>query len=79
MENENTNIIETRFKNGRKEYYKNNTSYDWTALEEIRPFLLSDGGDITLLSINKNIVKVQLLGNCVTCSRVNHQIIALIF
>ena len=39
-----------------------------SALEEIRPFLLSDGGDITLLSINKNIVKVQLLGNCVTCS-----------
>ena len=39
-----------------------------TALEEIRPFLRSDGGDISLLSIEKNIVKVQLLGNCVNCS-----------
>jgi len=39
-----------------------------TALEEIRPFLNSDGGDISLLSIDKNIVKVQLLGNCVNCS-----------
>ena len=38
------------------------------ALEEIRPFLLSDGGDISLLSINKNIVKVQLMGNCVSCT-----------
>ena len=39
-----------------------------TALDEIRPFLNSDGGDISLLSIDKNIVKVQLLGNCVNCS-----------
>ena len=38
------------------------------ALKEIRPFLLSDGGDISLLSIDKNIVKVQLMGNCVSCS-----------
>jgi len=39
-----------------------------SALEEIRPFLLSDGGDITLLSIKDNIVKVQLMGNCVSCT-----------
>ena len=38
------------------------------ALDEIRPFLLSDGGDISLISIEKNIVKVQLIGNCVSCS-----------
>ena len=38
------------------------------ALDEIRPFLLSDGGDISLISIEKNIVKVQLMGNCVICS-----------
>ena len=38
------------------------------ALEEIRPFLLSDGGNIKLLSIEKNIVKVQLEGACVGCS-----------
>ena len=39
-----------------------------TALDEIRPFLNSDGGDISLLSIDKNVVKVQLMGNCVNCS-----------
>ena len=39
-----------------------------TALDEIRPFLNSDGGDISLLSIDKNIVRVQLKGNCVNCS-----------
>lgn len=40
------------------------------ALEEIRPFLQSDGGDISLLSIEENdtIVKVQLQGACVGCS-----------
>ena len=30
------------------------------ALEEIRPFLISDGGNIKLLSIEENTVKVQL-------------------
>jgi len=38
------------------------------ALAEIRPFLESDGGDISLISIDENIVKVQLLGACVGCS-----------
>ncbi|AEH01144.1 NifU family protein [Lacinutrix sp. 5H-3-7-4] len=39
------------------------------ALEEIRPFLQSDGGDITLLSIEDDkLVKVQLQGACVGCS-----------
>ena len=37
-------------------------------LNEIRPFLESDGGNIKLISIEKNIVKVKLLGNCVGCS-----------
>lgn len=38
------------------------------ALEEIRPFLKSDGGDISLISIQDDrIVKVQLLGACVDC------------
>jgi len=39
------------------------------ALEEIRPFLQNDGGDIELVSVeeNKN-VTVRLLGNCVSCS-----------
>lgn len=38
------------------------------ALEEIRPFLVSDGGNIKLLSIENNIVKVQLEGACIGCS-----------
>ncbi len=39
------------------------------ALDEIRPFLQSDGGDISLISIdNENSVKVRLEGNCIGCS-----------
>lgn len=39
------------------------------ALAEIRPFLQSDGGDITLISIdNGRSVKVRLEGNCIGCS-----------
>ena len=39
------------------------------ALEEIRPFLQSDGGDISLVSIdNDTSVKVRLEGACVGCS-----------
>ncbi|WP_421806543.1 NifU family protein [Flagellimonas sp.] len=38
------------------------------ALEEIRPFLQSDGGDITLISIEDNTVKVRMEGNCIGCS-----------
>ncbi|CAI8164406.1 MAG: Fe/S biogenesis protein NfuA [Bacteroidota bacterium] len=38
------------------------------ALEEIRPFLKSDGGDIALLGVEEQTVKVQLLGACVGCS-----------
>lgn len=39
------------------------------ALDEIRPFLQSDGGDISLLSIEGDkLVKVQLEGACVGCS-----------
>ena len=38
------------------------------ALEEIRPFLQSDGGDISLISIEDDkLVKVQLLGTCTSC------------
>lgn len=39
------------------------------ALDEIRPFLQSDGGDISLISIdNENSVKVKLEGACVGCT-----------
>ncbi|MAD97674.1 MAG: hypothetical protein CMB99_10150 [Flavobacteriaceae bacterium] len=38
------------------------------ALEEIRPFLMSDGGNIKLVGIEDSIVKVQLEGTCTGCS-----------
>jgi Fe-S cluster biogenesis protein NfuA len=39
------------------------------ALEEIRPFLNSDGGDIKLISIEEGKhVKVRLEGACTACS-----------
>ena len=39
------------------------------ALDEIRPFLVSDGGDISLVSIDNNkVVNVKLHGNCVSCT-----------
>ena len=38
------------------------------ALNEIRPFLISDGGNISLVSIEENVVKVKLEGACVGCS-----------
>ena len=39
------------------------------ALEEIRPYLQNDGGDINLVSIEEGkVVKVELQGACVSCS-----------
>ena len=38
------------------------------ALTEIRPFLEADGGNISLVSIEKDVVKVQLEGACISCS-----------
>jgi len=39
------------------------------ALDEIRPFLATDGGDISLVGIEKDrLVKVQLHGACVSCN-----------
>jgi Fe-S cluster biogenesis protein NfuA len=39
-----------------------------SALDEIRPYLQSDGGDISFISLNEeNEVRVQLLGACGTC------------
>ena len=38
------------------------------ALDEIRPYLRSDGGDISLVEITDDyIVKVKLMGACQTC------------
>lgn len=39
------------------------------ALDEIRPYLNTDGGDISLVSIiDDRIVQVKLHGNCVCCT-----------
>lgn len=39
------------------------------ALDEIRPFLQKDGGDISLVSIDEGkSVKVRLEGNCISCT-----------
>ena len=38
------------------------------ALDEIRPYLNKDGGDIKVISIdNNNIANIELLGNCESC------------
>ena len=38
------------------------------ALDEIRPYLNKDGGDIKVVSIdNNNIPNIELLGNCESC------------
>ena len=38
------------------------------ALDEIRPFLQSDGCNIELISFTEKEVKVRLLGNCISCT-----------
>ena len=38
------------------------------ALQEIRPFLKNDGGDISLVGVEKDIVKVKFEGACSTCT-----------
>ncbi len=38
------------------------------ALEEIRPFLQNDGGDIELISIENNEVTVKLQVACTSCN-----------
>lgn len=37
------------------------------AIDEIRPQLQADGGDIELVSIEKGTVKVKLQGHCAGC------------
>jgi len=37
-------------------------------LEKVRPYLVSDGGDVSLVEITeKNVVKVKILGSCRNC------------
>ncbi len=37
------------------------------AIQEIRPNLQADGGDIELLGVEKGVVKVKLKGACAGC------------
>ena len=37
-------------------------------LEEIRPSLQADGGDVQLVGVDDNIVKVRLMGHCAGCA-----------
>jgi len=39
-----------------------------TALQEIRPYLQADGGDISLVEITDDTVSIQLEGACLGCS-----------
>ena len=38
-------------------------------LKEIRPFLQRDGGDISLVSIEKNSIRVAFTGFCSVCNK----------
>lgn len=38
------------------------------AIDQLRPFLEADGGDIKLLRIENNVAKVKLLGACHSCN-----------
>jgi Fe-S cluster biogenesis protein NfuA len=38
------------------------------ALSEIRPYLLTDGGDISLVSFEEDVVNVKFHGACTGCS-----------
>ncbi|MBN2186395.1 MAG: NifU family protein [Dehalococcoidia bacterium] len=37
------------------------------ALEQIRPALLADGGDVQLVDVNEGVVTVKLVGACAGC------------
>lgn len=39
-----------------------------SALDTIRPYLLTDGGDVSIVEItSENVVKLKLLGSCGSC------------
>ena len=37
-------------------------------LESIRPMLMNDGGNVELVDVDDGVVKVRLVGSCVSCS-----------
>jgi len=36
-------------------------------LDEIKPYLQADGGDVELVSVEEGVVKVRFLGECAGC------------
>ncbi len=47
--------------------------YDHVAkiIAHIRPYIISDGGDVELVGIEDGVVKVRMLGACAGCSLLN--------
>ena len=43
-------------------------------IEELRPFLINDGGDIEFVKLEDNIVYIKLLGACSNCSLIDYTI-----
>ncbi len=37
------------------------------SLEKVRPYLITDGGDIEFVSLEEDIVKIKLTGSCSEC------------
>ena len=35
--------------------------------KNIRPYLISHGGDVEIVSFNNNMIRVKLMGQCMTC------------
>ena len=38
-----------------------------TALDAIRPYLKTDGGDVKVLDVTDGVVKLELMGSCGSC------------
>ncbi len=51
------------FNMGQKELLENIEK----ALNEIRPYLLTDGGDISFVSLDKDVVNIKFHGACIGC------------
>lgn len=43
-------------------------------IDKIRPFLISDGGDISFVEYKDDIVYIKLLGACQNCSLIDYTI-----
>lgn len=41
-------------------------------IEKLRPFLVTDGGDIEFVKYENNIVYIKLLGACAGCSLIDY-------